>query len=373
MNSMADRRLLSIVAPVYNEAEAIPIFLRALDAALGRLNGVDWEVVFVNDGSTDATLAVLEYEAGSRGNLVIVDLSRNFGKEAALSAGLDFASGDAIVPMDVDLQDPPELIERMLALWREGWEVVVARRQDRSADSAAKRITARAFYHVMNRISRPSLPQNVGDFRLMDRKVVEVIRSLPERRRFMKGLFAWVGFRTTEVNYERPVRAAGQTKFNSWKLWNLALEGITSFSTLPLRVWTYFGAAIASTAFLYGAFIIARTLLRGIDVPGYASLIVLILFFGGIQLVTLGVIGEYLGRTYEEAKQRPVYIVRECVRSAATAVANLPNRRAPIGRFDQVPRTDPAHTHAAAESTTLAMAVVGNESRLTDNPPTRIG
>lgn len=366
MNSMADRRLLSIVAPVYDEAEAIPIFLRALDATLGRLPGFDWEVVFVNDGSTDGTLAALEREAGSRGNLVIVDLSRNFGKEAALSAGLDFASGDAIVPMDVDLQDPPELIERMLALWREGWEVVVARRQDRSTDSAAKRITARAFYRLMSHISRPTLPQNVGDFRLMDRKVVEAIRSLPERRRFMKGLFAWVGFRTTEVDYERPARAAGHTKFNSWKLWNLALEGITSLSTLPLRIWTYFGAAIASTAFLYGAFITARTLLRGIDVPGYASLIVLILFFGGIQLVTLGVIGEYLGRTYEEAKQRPVYVVRECVRSAASAVASLANRREPIERFDRVPRTDPARARAVAELTTLAMAGVESESRLTE-------
>lgn len=344
MNSMAARKLLSIVAPVYNEAEAIPIFLRALDATLGKLPGIDWEVVFVNDGSKDGTLNVLQSETTRRSNLVIVDLSRNFGKEAALTAGLDFAKGDALVPMDVDLQDPPELIERMLALWREGWEVVVARRQDRSADSAAKRVTARAFYHVMNRISRPSLPQDVGDFRLMDRKVVDAIRRLPEKRRFMKGLFAWVGFRTTEVTYERPARAAGETKFNSWKLWNLALEGITSFSTLPLRIWTYFGAAIASFAFLYGALIIARTLLRGVDVPGYASLIVLILFFGGIQLVTLGVIGEYLGRTYEEAKQRPVYIVRECLRSAVGAVAGLARDRESIEQTDRVPGD--VRTHA---------------------------
>ncbi|RAR58369.1 glycosyltransferase involved in cell wall biosynthesis [Paraburkholderia unamae] len=357
MNSMAARKLLSVVAPVYNEADAIPIFLRALDATFGTLPDIDWEVVFVNDGSADATLAVLEREAGIRGNIVIVDLSRNFGKEAALTAGLDFANGDAVVPMDVDLQDPPELISQMLALWREGWEVVVARRQDRSADSAAKRVTARAFYRLMSRISRPALPQDVGDFRLMDRKVVDAIRRLPEKRRFMKGLFAWVGFRTTEVSYERPARAAGQTKFNSWKLWNLALEGITSFSTLPLRVWTYFGAAIASVAFLYGAIIIARTFVRGIDVPGYASLVVLILFFGGIQLVTLGVIGEYLGRTYEEAKQRPVYVVRNCIRSAAgaasavagiaaNAAASLTGQRESIEQIDRVLHDEAALTRA---------------------------
>jgi polyisoprenyl-phosphate glycosyltransferase len=362
VSSVTHRQLLSIVAPVYNEAEAIPIFLRALDEALGNLPGLDWEVVFVNDGSIDDTLFTLEREAATRPNIVIVDLSRNFGKEAALTAGLDFANGDAIVPMDVDLQDPPELIERMLALWREGWEVVVARRQDRSSDSAAKRITARGFYRLMGHISRPTLPPDVGDFRLMDRKVVEAIRRLPEKRRFMKGLFAWVGFRTTEVSYERPARAAGQTKFNSWKLWNLALEGITSFSTLPLRIWTYFGAAIASIAFLYGALIIARTLLRGIDVPGYASLLVLILFFGGIQLVTLGVIGEYLGRTYEEAKQRPVYVVRDCLRSSRGAVSNRVPRQNADARNDWAVRVDPSRTRAITPLTPQAMASIESEA-----------
>ena len=354
MNAMADHRLLSIVAPVYNEAEAIPIFLCALDAALGRLRGIAWEVVFVNDGSTDETLAVLEHEAEIRGNIVVVDLSRNFGKEAALTAGLDFAGGDAVVPMDVDLQDPPELIERMLALWQEGWEVIVARRLDRINDGHAKRVTARVFYRLMSRISSPTLPEDVGDFRLMDRRVVEAIRHLPEKRRFMKGLFAWVGFRTTEVTYERPARSAGRTKFNTWRLWNLALEGITSFSTLPLRIWTYFGAAIASVAFLYGTFIVARTLVRGIDVPGYASLTVLILFFGGIQLVTLGVIGEYLGRTYEEAKRRPVYIVRAWIKSAANEMIGQGERRDEhIGRLDRLARISADREPVVAEPTVL--------------------
>ena len=359
---MNNRQLLSIVAPVYNEAEAIPIFLRALDATVGKLPGVDWEVVFVNDGSIDDTLLSLEIEAAKRPNIVIVDLSRNFGKEAALTAGLDHANGDAIVPMDVDLQDPPELIERMLTLWREGWEVVVARRRDRSTDTAAKRITARAFYRLMSRISRPTLPPDVGDFRLMDRKVVEAIRRLPEKRRFMKGLFAWVGFRTTEVTYERPARAAGQTKFNSWKLWNLALEGITSFSTLPLRIWTYFGAAIASIAFLYGALIIARTLLRGIDVPGYASLVVLILFFGGIHLVTLGVIGEYLGRTYEEAKQRPVYVVRDCVRSEPGAASSRMIRQDAVAHNDWPTRVDLSRGRAMSPLSPQAMTSIERKS-----------
>ncbi|MGY8526647.1 glycosyltransferase family 2 protein [Paracidovorax citrulli] len=307
--------LLTIIAPVYNEAESIPLFLDALGDVLDPLPGIDWEVVFINDGSTDNTIAVLHEEVERRGNLTVVDLSRNFGKEAALTAGLDYARGDAVVPMDVDLQDPPELIVQMIERWREGWEVVVARRSDRSTDSAAKRMTARAFYRVMTRISRPQLPQDVGDFRLMDRKVVEALRQLPEKQRFMKGLFAWIGFRTTEVTYERLPRVAGDSKFNGWKLWNLALEGITSFSTVPLRLWSYVGAVIALLAFVYGAYIVAHTLIAGVEVPGYASIIVLILFLGGVQPITLGVIGEYLGRTYEEAKRRPVYIVRDCMQA----------------------------------------------------------
>jgi polyisoprenyl-phosphate glycosyltransferase len=320
MESMVRRSVLTVVAPVYNEAESIPIFLDAMDVVLGKLNDFDWEVVFINDGSTDDTLEILRAEAMRRRNINVIDLSRNFGKEAALSAGLDFANGDVVVPMDVDLQDPPELILKMVERWREGWEVVVARRVDRTSDTAAKRVTARIFYRLMNRISRPRLPVDVGDFRLMDRKVVMAIRQLPERRRFMKGLFTWVGFRTAEVMYSRSPRVAGTTKFNSWKLWNFALEGITSFSTVPLRVWTYVGAMVAMVAFLYGTFITARTLWHGVDVPGYASILVLILFLGGIQLLTLGVVGEYLGRTYEEAKQRPVYIAREHIRPAFSDV-----------------------------------------------------
>jgi glycosyltransferase involved in cell wall biosynthesis len=238
-------------------------------------------------------------------------LSRNFGKEAALTAGIDAARGDAVIPIDADLQDSPELIVRLVEEWKRGFEVVLAKRADRRADSFAKRLTALLFYKVHNSISEPVIPENVGDFRLMDRKVVDAIKQLPERRRFMKGIFAWVGFRSTTIEYVRDPRIAGASRFSAWKLWNLALEGITSFSTAPLRIWTYLGLAVASLAFVYAGFIVMRTVIHGIDVPGYASLLAITLFLGGIQLIGLGVLGEYLGRVYSEAKQRPIYIVRD--------------------------------------------------------------
>jgi glycosyltransferase involved in cell wall biosynthesis len=356
VKAMVRRKVLTIVAPVYNESESIPIFLGAVDAVLAKLEDFDWEVVFVNDGSTDDTLDVLRTEVANRRNIHVVDLSRNFGKEAALSAGLDFAKGDVVVPMDVDLQDPPELILKMVALWREGWEVVVARRVDRTTDSTAKRLTARFFYRLMDRISRPRLPMDVGDFRLMDHKVVAAIRRLHERRRFMKGLFAWVGFRTAEVTYSRSPRVAGTTKFNSWKLWNFALEGITSFSTIPLRVWTYVGATVAAVAFLYGTFITARTIWHGVDVPGYASILVLILFLGGVQLLTLGVVGEYLGRTYEEAKQRPVYIVREHIYTAPEEVTQPAEGKKSVKLDQNVHAVRPRHEQVATMAIEDSMA-----------------
>ena len=215
-----------------------------------------------------------------------------------------------MIPIDVDLQDPPELIPRMIELWREGYEVVLARRADRSSDRALKRLSAHAFYRTHNAVSVPPIPEDVGDFRLMDRGVVEALKRLPENRRFMKGLFAWVGFRTTTIDYARPERSRGGSRFDTWKLWNLALEGLTSFSTAPLRVWTYLGASIALLAFLWAAFLVVRVLVRGIDVPGYASVFVAVAFLGGLQLLGIGVLGEYLGRTYLEAKRRPVYLVR---------------------------------------------------------------
>jgi glycosyltransferase involved in cell wall biosynthesis len=240
----------------------------------------------------------------------IVDLSRNFGKEAALTAGLEAVTGQVVVPIDVDLQDPPEVILEMIARWREGYEVVLGHRVSRRNDSWAKQTSANWFYRLHNKISDQPLPENVGDFRLMDRCVVEALQTLPESRRFMKGLFAWVGFRTTHVDYERPERVAGESKFNGWRLWNFALEGITSFSTDPLKVWTYLGMCVSLVSFSFAIFIVLRTLFTGVDVPGYASLMVAVTFLGGLQLIGIGVLGEYLGRTYIESKRRPVYLVR---------------------------------------------------------------
>ncbi|KAA6187488.1 glycosyltransferase family 2 protein [Thiohalocapsa marina] len=301
---------LSLVVPVFNESESIGLFLRAVRQVFDACPSIKYELVFVNDGSTDDTLDSLLVAQGEDLRIRIIELSRNFGKEAALSAGLEAATGDVIVPLDVDLQDPPELILDMIVLWRQGFDVVLAHRQDRRSDSWAKRMSAILFYRIHNRIADPQLPENVGDFRLMDRSVVEALKQLPESRRFMKGLFAWVGFRTTAVNYVRPERQAGSSKFNGWALWNFALEGMTSFSTEPLRIWTYLGIFVSFMAFIYGLFIIARVVVLGIDVPGYASLMVALSFLGGVQLIGIGIIGEYLGRTYIESKRRPVYIVR---------------------------------------------------------------
>lgn len=302
-------RLISLVIPFYNESENVASTLRTVETAIGRLPYL-WELVAVNDGSRDDTLAALESYNPKILTLRVVDLSRNFGKEAALSAGLAYAQGEAVIPLDADLQDPPELIPEMLARWEQGAEVVLARRSDRSSDSFLKRMTARAFYRSMNRLSEVNVPADVGDFRLLDRAVVDVLNSLPEHRRFMKGLYAWAGFRTAEVQYVRPERAVGETKFTGWKLWNLAIEGITSFSIAPLKVWTYLGLLVATVAFCYAAYIVAKTLFFGTDVPGYASLVTIVLFMGGVQLIGLGVLGEYVGRVYLESKRRPPFVVR---------------------------------------------------------------
>lgn len=297
--------------PAYNEAEGIQDVLAFIDARIASDPRHDWELVIVNDGSRDATFDLVSAFRPSNFALVVLDLSRNFGKEAALSAGLAAARGDAVVPMDADLQDPPELIFEMLPLWEAGAEVVLARRGDRSSDTFMKRLTASWFYRLINRISEVSIPENVGDYRLMDRVVVDVINRLPENRRFMKGLFAWAGFRTVVVEYRRPERHKGESKFNGIRLVNLAVEGVTSFSTAPLRVATYCGAVVATCAILYGVFVVVHTLVRGVDVPGYASLASMIAFFAGVQLLAIGVIGEYVGRTYLESKLRPAFIVRE--------------------------------------------------------------
>jgi glycosyltransferase involved in cell wall biosynthesis len=300
--------LLSLVVPVFNEEESIDIFLEAVTRLMER-DGFRFEIVFVNDGSRDDTLCRLLDRSAADRRLRIVNLSRNFGKEAALTAGIDHATGDVIVPMDIDLQDPPELIEPFMSRWREGYDIVYGVRTQRTSDSTAKRLSASWFYRVFNAMSPVRIPENVGDFRLVDRRAIEVLRQLPERNRFMKGLFAWVGFNAVGVPYERPQRAAGSTKFNFWRLWNFALDGVVSFSTAPLRAWFYVGVVIAGIAVLYALFIITRVLIFGIDTPGYASLLIAVLLMGAIQLLSLGIIGEYLGRLFLEVKSRPIYVV----------------------------------------------------------------
>ena len=307
---MTDKTLISIVTPFFNEGEVVAAFYESVTKVANTIPDVEFEFVCVNDGSQDDTLVKLAQLVADDARVRVIDLSRNFGKEAALTAGLDESRGDAVIPMDADLQDPPELIAVLISHWRKGYEVVLAKRSDRRSDSYLKRKTAEFFYRLHNRISDIPLPEDVGDFRLIDRAVVTALHALPERRRFMKGLFAWVGFKTTTVEYVRIARVAGKTKFSGWWLWNFALEGITSFSTMPLRVWTYLGTSFAVIGFLYALFIILRVVILGIDLPGYASLLTVILVLGGIQLIGIGVIGEYIGRIYIESKQRPIYIVR---------------------------------------------------------------
>ena len=313
------RPLVSIVCPCYNEGPAVTCFFDAVLAATGSITRCTFEFIFVDDGSRDDTLNQLLALSATDARVRVIELSRNFGKEAALTAGIDAALGKAIIPIDADLQDPPEMIPQLIAAWQQGADVVLARRTDRSADSFLKRKTAEAFYQFHNRVSDIKIPENVGDFRLMDRKAVDALARLPERQRFMKGLFAWVGFKTVTLDYTRNVRTQGHSKFSGWKLWNLALEGITSFSTAPLRVWMYVGLAGALITFCYGAFIILHTLTSGVDVPGYASLLVSILFFGSLQLIGLGVLGEYIGRIYLESKQRPTYLIRQVHQQATKA------------------------------------------------------
>jgi glycosyltransferase involved in cell wall biosynthesis len=301
---------LSLVVPVFNEVETVGLFLERLTQVFGKISSINLDIVFVNDGSSDNTLERLLELQRSDSAIRIVDLSRNFGKEAALTVGLKVAIGQVVVPMDVDLQDPPEIILNMVEKWREGFDVVLGKRINRSSDSWIKQVSAIWFYRIHNKISDPEIPENVGDFRLMDRAVVDALSELPESRRFMKGLFAWVGFRTAMIEYTRPKRVAGTTKFNGWRLWNFALEGVTSFSTVPLRIWTYLGSLVASSAFIFAIFIVLRAIIQGIDVPGYASIIMAVTFLGGLQLVGIGIVGEYLGRIYIESKRRPIYLVR---------------------------------------------------------------
>ncbi len=308
--------LISIVVPCYNEEAAIAPFMSEADRVLGSHRV---EFIFVNDGSRDGTLAALVALSEHDTRVRVVDLSRNFGKEAALSAGIDHARGDAVIPMDADLQDPFDAIPLLLAKWREGYDVVNAHRQDRGSDTLAKRQTAKWFYRVFNSIADTPIPENVGHFRLMDARVVETLRRLPERSRFMPGLFAWVGYSTAEIDFVRPPRRSGAPKFNFWRLWLLAQEGLFNFSTAPLHVWGYLGFFTAVTAFLLALVIVGKTVLFGSDIPGYASFVTIVLFLGGVQLLTLGIIGEYLSRVFAEVKGRPIYIVDRIYERSADA------------------------------------------------------
>jgi polyisoprenyl-phosphate glycosyltransferase len=303
------RQLLSIIAPAYNEEKVLPAFQERMAAVLDKLD-MDSEIVYINDGSRDNTAGVIESLRARDPRVAFVNLSRNFGKEIALTAGLDHARGDAVIVIDTDLQDPPELIPDLIKEWRNGYDVVYAKRTKREGESWLKKLTAAAFYRVMRRVSRVQIPEDTGDFRLLSRRAVEALGKLREQHRFMKGLFAWIGFPQKAVEYRRDPRAAGKTSFNYWKLWNFALEGITSFTTAPLKIATYVGLVTALVAFGFGAVIILKTLIYGDEVRGYPSLMVTVLFLGGLQLFFIGVIGEYLGRVYNETKNRPLYFLQ---------------------------------------------------------------
>ena len=307
---------LSVIVPVKDEESGIAPFVARVVPILEQTPGIGrdgFEILFIDDGSNDHTLDAIRAANAADSRVRAISFSRNFGKEAALSAGLDHALGDAVVPIDVDLQDPPEVLPEMVAQWREGFDIVYGVRTNRESDSLPKRLTADLYYRAHNWLSDDKIPEHAGDFRLLDRQVVDVIRALPERNRFMKGLFAWAGFRQTSVAYSRSARDVGNSKFNYWKLWTFALDGITSASTVPLRIWSYLGGVVALLALGYALVVVVRTLVSGVQVPGYASLMVAVLFLGGLQLLSLGVLGEYVGRILIEAKARPLYVIRDRV------------------------------------------------------------
>tara|TARA_R110002110_G_scaffold140041_2_gene326989 strand:- start:645 stop:1640 length:996 start_codon:yes stop_codon:yes gene_type:complete len=303
--------VVTLIVPVYNEQNAIGPFLDAMTPILNQLvPAIAGEILFVNDGSRDGTEFAIRSFMEANPAIRLVNLSRNFGKEAALCAGLEHARGDAVIPVDVDLQDEPNIIPEMVEKWQQGAQIVNARRNDRSSDSWAKRTTARAFYRAFNALADYPIPSDVGDFRLLDRQVVDVLRTMGERVRLNKALFSWVGFKTDEVTFVRQARTQGRTTMNYWRLWGMALDGIIGSTTKPLRIWTYLGTGLGLLSLLYAMYIFFSTLLFGIDVPGYASLILLILTFGGLNLFAIGILGEYIGRILTEVRERPMFVVR---------------------------------------------------------------
>ncbi|TGD71723.1 glycosyltransferase [Mangrovimicrobium sediminis] len=300
---------ITVVVPIYNESDVLAQFHERLCGVLDACAG-EFSILYVDDGSEDDSLALLHDLRSTDSRVGVIELSRNFGKEVALSAGLDHAGGEAVIVMDADLQDPPELIPQFIDAWQAGYDVVYGQRRDRRGDSPFKRNSARAFYRVLGVLSDVEIPRDVGDFRLLSRRAVEALKSLPERHRYMKGLFAWIGFPQKAIPYDREARVAGVSRWNVWRLWNFALEGITSFSAAPLKMATYLGLVTSTVAFIYGVYMLLRTLFFGNPVPGYPSLIIVILFLGGVQLICLGIIGEYLARTYNESKQRALYFIK---------------------------------------------------------------
>lgn len=337
----ADR--LTVVVAAFNEADTLPLLHPRLAAVLDGLagDGIEGHLLYVDDGSRDGTWAVLEALAAADPRVSALRLSRNFGKEAALTAGLDHVRAGAALILDADGQDPPELIPQFVAKWREGYDDVHGTRTARDGEGWFKRATAHGFYRVMQRLSKTPIPADTGDFRLLSPRALAALRRLRERHRFMKGLFGWVGFRQVAIPYRREARLAGRSKFNAWKLWNFALEGVTSFSTAPLRVATYLGLLTAALAFVYAAWIVIKALLWGDPVAGWPTMMTVILLLGGVQLMALGMIGEYLGRLYEESKQRPLYLLD---RSAG----HLPPA-AGVSLGDVAPEGEPQHAHRPSD------------------------
>ena len=311
---------LSIIVPMYNEQEVLEHFFTHIEKVMKQVPQYLYEIICVNDGSKDETLTLLKKYAQKDKRIKIIGFSRNFHKEPALFAGIENCTGRAAVLIDADLQDPPELILQFLQKWEEGYQVVYGKREDRKTDSFIKRGTSAAFYKVYNWMADYPIPYNAGDFRLIDRKVIDAIKKITEKQLFMKGILNWVGFKSIGIPYTRPARVAGKTKWNYWKLWNFALDGITSSTTLPLRIWTYVGSLMAFVSLLYGLYIALRTLIYGIDVPGYASLLVCILFLGGVQFLVLGILGEYIARIQIEVKNRPPYLIDQKINFDSTPV-----------------------------------------------------
>ncbi len=311
--SSVEKPDISIIVSVYNEEDSLELFFNAISQTMAKKENYQYEIICVDDGSTDDTFQILQKFAQNDYRIKVLKFSRNFGKEYGLMAGLKYCSGRAAIPIDVDLQDPPELILTFIEKWEEGFDMVYGIRNDRASDTLLKRLTAKLFYKTYNLMTRSPIPYNAGDYRLIDRKIIDTILELPERNIFMKGIFGWTGFKSCGVKYVRRKRVAGISKWNYWKLWNFALDGITASTTLPLRIWTYLGSLLSFLGLLYALYIIIRTITYGIDVPGYASLLVFILLVGGIQMIILGILGEYIGRIFIEVKRRPLYIVEKKV------------------------------------------------------------